>query len=102
MGYYNKNNKITLTNSEGITEGITNNGDNVLIVNNTVDVYGPAKDIDWTDGPREGLALTFAIFNDGGNNVIIENNTARSGRSKDGEDNPFGTIDGIELKVEIM
>lgn len=93
-----KNNKITLTNSEGITEGITNNGDNVLIVNNTVDVYGPAKDIDWTGGPREGLALTFAIFNDGGNNVIIENNTARSGRSKDGEDNPFGTIDGIELK----
>lgn len=92
-----KNNNITFIKNEGPTQGITNVADNVHIINNTVTVYGPGIDIDWTGGDREGLADTFAIFNWGGNNVLIENNTAKSYKSKDSVENYFGTIDGIEV-----
>ena len=90
-------NDITITNTDGITEGIKNEANNVIIANNNVKVYGPAKDITWGSGDREDLPYTLGIYTSGSNSTI-ENNKVFATLAKDGVNENYGTLDGIEVQ----
>ena len=90
-------NDITITNTDGITEGIKNEANNVIIAKNNVKVYGPAKDITWGSGDREDLPYTLGIFTSGANSTI-ENNKVFATLAKDGVNENYGSIDGIEVQ----
>ena len=91
------NNKVTLKNADGVTEGIRNEAKNVIISNNIVNVEGPSKNINFDDAERKNMAFTFGIVNQA-NNTLIENNTVTAKKHKDAVDEFTGTIDAIEVQ----
>ncbi|RAP52445.1 MAG: hypothetical protein BZ137_08660, partial [Methanosphaera sp. rholeuAM130] len=91
------NNKVTVKNTDTVTEGIRNEAKYVIIANNTVNVEGPSKNINFDSDERKNMAYTFGIVNIA-NNTLIENNTVYAKKHKDGANENMGTIDAIEVQ----
>ena len=87
-----QNNNITIYNTNGATAAIYAKSSNTLITNNTIDVKGPAGDIDW-EADSSGICTTQAILViESENNTITYNNITVNGTNI-GE--TFGTIEAI-------
>jgi hypothetical protein len=87
---YILNNRINVSNTEGLTTAIKNIADNTQIKNNELYIDGPAKTIDYNTG---GKSNTQAILIIGANKNTIQNNTIIVTTTTPSEE--FGTIEGI-------